>query len=666
MRVSNILDPVHAELDPRVFDQPASLKPILKPLHSHWIKSQIYKTLEDAGYTNVEDWLTLVLTGSLTTFQYSDDSDVDVSLFVDVSKFPEWSRAEMIALMVEKLDGKLLPGTPFPLQDFVVGEGIKPSDLYKPGLRSGYNIDNGKWVVAPERNRVHDVKAEQGGFWAWALQMADKMERLLKYEPDQAIEFWHSIHRKRRLDMAKGKGDFSESNIIYKMFAQRGLFPEISQVSGEHIAHRKLGGKILYHHAPSKYRESIEQRGLNPAHYPGEREESMDPLVYWSDIADHSPGMDIWQAHAPDLPELDYDNNEEAPEEQWYSSAPVAPHLIQRIAKKAPQPPNYKVGGMGKHCSNCKMYDHGECWGYGNKKVKEEWVCDSWASEHKATVIPQEILDAPPTIHRSGRTKVAADALQYDRDQHPEGKGFILDDGSVWTWPTENLKPMHMQYSYKAKQQGHGIVPGSAFHIKEGKVWQYGPGRSLSPEQQQTILAADPKLELAPSRQQEQLDTTPGFGHGQNVLDLLERGSSWTFRGAINIHDVASRIYEKALEGVGSTINLHGEAPHTRYGFAPDLATQTPFPMESFSLADVEGFIQRFADRLADSEKFVGSWIQGDQVILDVTEGHDDFDTAHQRAWAGHQQSMWDSQINDEVPVRGLDYDQTPFLEGNG
>lgn len=240
-RQSNILDPIRNELDPSVFDHPMADKPVLKPKHAHWIKSQVYQTLEHAGYTDVQDWLTLVLTGSLCSYQYSNESDCDVSLFVDSRIFPEWSRAEMIAVMVEKLDGKFLPGTPHPMQNFVVGEGIKPSDLYKPGLRSGYNIDNGKWIVPPERDRVHDVRKEQGGFYAWSLQCADKMERLLRYEPDAAIRYWHQIHAKRQRDMRAGKGDFTESNILYKLLAQRGLFPEISQVSGEYIA--KMAGK---------------------------------------------------------------------------------------------------------------------------------------------------------------------------------------------------------------------------------------------------------------------------------------------------------------------------------------------------------------------------------------------------------------------------------------
>lgn len=261
MRVTNILDPIHDELDRRVWDNPASDRPTLKAKHLHWIKRTIYGALKQAGYTDVEKWLHLVLTGSLTTYQYSDESDCDVSLFVDVKALPEWSRAEMIGIMVGKVDGTPLPGTPHPMQDFVVPTGISPHDLYKTGLRSGYDLDTQKWIEPPDRNRVHDVKAEENGFYSYALQMADKMERLLRYEPDKAVEFWHAIHKRRQRDMAAGKGDFAESNIVYKFLANRGLFPAISEASGEYIARTSMAVP-LFHVAPTSARESIEQNGL--------------------------------------------------------------------------------------------------------------------------------------------------------------------------------------------------------------------------------------------------------------------------------------------------------------------------------------------------------------------------------------------------------------------
>lgn len=242
MTVSNILDAPHDTLDTRIWDDPGAEKPVLKPQHHHWIKKTIFEALEKAGYTKPEDWLKLVLTGSLTTYQYGDESDIDISLFVDSKAFPEWSRAEMIGVMVSNVDGTTLPGTPFPMQDFVVGKEIKPDNLYKPGLRSGYDIDAQTWIVPPEKSRIHDVQAEENGFYVFALQMADKMQRLLEYEPDKAVDFWHQIHSRRQRDQARGKGDFAESNIVYKFLANRGLFPAIAEASGEYIAKVKISG----------------------------------------------------------------------------------------------------------------------------------------------------------------------------------------------------------------------------------------------------------------------------------------------------------------------------------------------------------------------------------------------------------------------------------------
>lgn len=237
MVYSNILDPIHKTLDPTVWDNADSAQPTLKGRHRTWIVNSIIHVLEEAGYENVKSWLDLVLTGSLTTYQYSEDSDCDVSLFVNTDHFPEWSRAEMISVMVEHLDGKHLPGTTHPMQNFVVAPGIMPEMLYQPGLRSGYKLTSSPgWIVPPERNRVHNIEQEMNASYVYALECADKMERLLQYEPDHAIQYWHMIHRQRMRDQRAGLGDFTLSNIVYKFLAKRGLLPEIAQASGEYIA----------------------------------------------------------------------------------------------------------------------------------------------------------------------------------------------------------------------------------------------------------------------------------------------------------------------------------------------------------------------------------------------------------------------------------------------
>lgn len=235
-RIANILDPIHDTLDPRMFDNPASPEPVLKPEHSKFIHQKIFQTLEDHGYDGMEKWLSLVLTGSLTTYQYSDMSDCDISLWVDSEYFPEWSRGEMIGIMVQYCDGTVVPGTPFPLQDFVVSPKFQKEDLYKPGLRSGYDLSTDTWIVPPDKSRVHDVEAEMNLAYTQGLEAADKMDRLLRFEPLQAIRYWHTIHKKRQRDMSHGLGDYATSNIIYKMLANRGYFTRLEVLTGEHIA----------------------------------------------------------------------------------------------------------------------------------------------------------------------------------------------------------------------------------------------------------------------------------------------------------------------------------------------------------------------------------------------------------------------------------------------
>lgn len=224
---ANILDPIQKTLDPTVFVAPESPKPQMHPHINRWIHDTIYDILERHGYEGPRRWLTLVLTGSLTTYQYSDVSDCDISLFINSKVFPEWSRAEMIGIMVKEFDGVLLPGTTHDIQAFVVSEKLKPKDLYRPGLRSGLDLDTNKWIVPPNRHLTHDVEHEMNVAYTYALEVCDKMDRLLKFEPNKAKRYYEILHGRRQKDQATGRGDFSESNIAYKALANHGYFNKL-------------------------------------------------------------------------------------------------------------------------------------------------------------------------------------------------------------------------------------------------------------------------------------------------------------------------------------------------------------------------------------------------------------------------------------------------------
>jgi hypothetical protein len=226
---ANILDPVMPTLDKRVFN---GITP--KPTIVKFVKNLYYRTFSKTfgvPLADVSQYINLYLTGSLTTYQYSDTSDCDNSVIVNwpkLSRFlgedPQEIRRAMIAMSIDHLDGTFLPGGSHPLQFFVVNEGIAPQDLYKPGLRSAYDLDTERWLVPPERDRSHNVMEDFPDAFSRAADIADKMETMLDSDdPQRATELWKQVHEKRMLDQRAGLGDYCEGNIVYKWLVHQGL-----------------------------------------------------------------------------------------------------------------------------------------------------------------------------------------------------------------------------------------------------------------------------------------------------------------------------------------------------------------------------------------------------------------------------------------------------------
>ncbi len=231
-RVSNVLDEVQTTLDPNVFTSAGSNNPHVKPEIRSWVEKKVRSILKKNGYKNSIIDIDIVMTGSLTTFQWSEKSDFDVSLFLEWEKMPEVIRADIIEIMISNLDGVKVPKTTHELQVYVVSPDVTKEDLYREDLRSAYDLVKGEWIVPPNRNRSMNVVDTMPKTVQYAKDQADKMELMLKYSPYGAKEFWKQIHERRRRDQAAGKGDYAESNIIYKMLENKGLKPKQSATLG--------------------------------------------------------------------------------------------------------------------------------------------------------------------------------------------------------------------------------------------------------------------------------------------------------------------------------------------------------------------------------------------------------------------------------------------------
>lgn len=69
-------------------------------------------------------------------------------------------------------------------------------------------------------------------------------------------------------------------------------------------------------------------------------------------------------------------NSQAAPEFEGGEANKTAP----------PDPPHLREGSKSAHCEICRMYNRGLCWGYGNRRVAPDEVCDSFSPAHTGKV----------------------------------------------------------------------------------------------------------------------------------------------------------------------------------------------------------------------------------------------------------------------------------------
>jgi hypothetical protein len=227
-RQSNILDPVHGELDQDVFN---GTKPKIEFFGYHL--DHIKEVFRQHGFNkNAFDFY---LTGSLCTYQYSETSDVDISIVCNLDYFSEEDRADLISIVINNLDGTFFPRTRHRYQHFVQPSGIDIYDLFSLGTRAAWDFQKQDWVIEPKKNKTHDILKEKPDWISTGIQISDKINAMIDSGNDaDAKMMYQSIHERRRQD-EKQYGDYSEGNIIYKLLDNNGTFDRLRNI-GQRIA----------------------------------------------------------------------------------------------------------------------------------------------------------------------------------------------------------------------------------------------------------------------------------------------------------------------------------------------------------------------------------------------------------------------------------------------
>lgn len=110
-------------------------------------------------------------------------------------------------------------------------------------------------------------------------------------------------------------------------------------------------------------------------------------------------------------------------------------------------------------------------------------------------------------------------------------------------------------------------------------------------------------------------------------------------------------IVERARAEGGITIHpFNGMEPVTGYavgGYVPSELVQ----LRDFTPARVAQFIDHYKSTFAERDTYLGVWIAGDFVYLEVSTVYSDFNRATVRAQERHQLYIWDLGAKCEISV---------------
>lgn len=624
---SNILDPIQPTLPSKIWEDPTEPEPTLRPVHAHFITKHIYAVLTRGGYTDPHKWLDLYFTGSLCTYQYSDSSDADISLFVNAKRLPEWSRAEMIGLMITGCDGVTLPGTTYEIQAYVVSPRIHPAEIYKAGLRPGYHIDDHHWISPPDRNAAHDVEAQENGYYAWALQQTDKMEKLLRYEPHKATDFWHQIHRKRMRDQYAGKGDYSESNILYKFLSKRGLIPAIAEASGEHIS-------AVEPQAVLDANAGQDLQGLpGPANVPG-----YGPLQFHSNADIQRVANEYNQANGLGEHPRDY--------------LPVNPQRGAEIAQQYelmphnPQDPTTHAAYSALANESLAQYQHAVNNGYNFEFYPPG-----------QDPYPNSPREAVMDLHNNKHMYVYPTETGYGQEgQDPQDHPLLQDSGVRW-----NGQPVTHNDVFRAIHDYYGHAKEGLGFRHHGEDNAYRQHAAMFSPLAQRALASETRgqnswVNFGPHGQSNQTATQDNTVYAPQKAGLLPEWVSDPDLHRGTFAHTSSSVSEQAYQGItqngGITINLQGQQPNAGFAFSAQKENEQIVPLTQITPEAVDAYIAQHMQQLSEPNRYLGAWVDGDQVYLDVSQVEQHQDTAHQMAQGAQQLAYWDIGNAREIPLQ--------------
>jgi predicted nucleotidyltransferase len=210
----SVLDPAHKKLSNEIWSEDGEK---IKKENKKFILDNFYKWVDKIGLDK-DKIGKIVVVGSTTTFQYTDNSDIDVNIIIDLSddKIREYGR--MLP------NGNNLPGTKHPV-NYYLSNDEKQFEV----KQAIYDLNKDKWV---KKAKLSDVKVP----YSYVLEIAKFFmdgidERIQAYERTQMeLEIYKTY--------LKEKDDINvDPDHIQKMISHKELQSKAT-LDAIHVAHK--------------------------------------------------------------------------------------------------------------------------------------------------------------------------------------------------------------------------------------------------------------------------------------------------------------------------------------------------------------------------------------------------------------------------------------------
>lgn len=166
--------------------------------------------------------------GSQASFNYSDTSDVDIHIYVDLSNFKDKKTTKELLETKTKLFKKLFPIKVFgiPIELTVEDDSNRATS---PGI---YSLEQDKWIKKPKKVDEEDVEgniekaAKISGIWKKRIKAALQNKEIDSHDLNDLKD----IIKDQRRRALKKDGEFSDGNIAFKDLRKTGYIDKIKNV----------------------------------------------------------------------------------------------------------------------------------------------------------------------------------------------------------------------------------------------------------------------------------------------------------------------------------------------------------------------------------------------------------------------------------------------------